>query len=122
VAALAVIAALIGLGFGKAVYAMEDLWDAVWKGRPEWARPAVGGLALGLLLLALPQMYGVGYPVMDKATDGGSGGVFAPSLFIGATSMASVLETPPSCCAAASTSTGHLLAAGPQRPLKQRSR
>jgi CIC family chloride channel protein len=111
VAALAVIAALIGLGFGRAVYAMEDLWDAVWKGRPEWARPAVGGLALGLLLLALPQMYGVGYPVMDKATDGryvlwflvvlaagkilatsltlgigGSGGVFAPSLFIGATS------------------------------------
>jgi hypothetical protein len=111
VAALAVIAALLGLGFGKAVYAMEDLWDAVWKGRPEWARPAVGGLALGLLLLALPQMYGVGYPVMDKATDGryvlwflvvlaagkilatsltlgigGSGGVFAPSLFIRTTS------------------------------------
>ena len=42
-----------------------------WKGRPEWARPAVGGLLLGLLLLALPQMYGVGYPVMDKATAGG---------------------------------------------------
>jgi CIC family chloride channel protein len=63
---------------------------------------------LGLLLLALPQMYGVGYPVMDSviaghvvlglvlvflvgkiaATSltlsiGGSGGVFAPSLFIG---------------------------------------
>ena len=61
------------------------------------------------MLLALPQMYGVGYPVMDKAlagqyalwfivilmlgkilassltlSIGGSGGVFAPSLFIGA--------------------------------------
>ena len=63
------------------------------------------------MLLALPQMYGVGYPVMYKAVAGdyvlwfllvlaagkiiacsltlgigGSGGVFAPSLFIGATS------------------------------------
>jgi CIC family chloride channel protein len=111
VAVLAVIAALIGLGFAKAVYAMEELWDRLWKGRPEWARPAVGGLALGLVLLALPQMYGVGYPVMYKAVGGhyvlwflvvltagkilatslslgigGSGGVFAPSLFVGVTS------------------------------------
>ena len=111
IAALAVAAALIGQAFAKTVYAMEDLWDRVWKNRPEWARPAVGGVALGLLLLALPQLYGVGYPVMDKAVAGnyvlwfllvlaagkilacsltlgigGSGGVFAPSLFIGVTS------------------------------------
>jgi chloride channel protein, CIC family len=111
VAALAVIAALLGLTFKTVVYKMEDLWDLLWKGRPEWARPAVGGIALGLLLLALPQMYGVGYPVMYKATAGeyalwflivlafgkilatsltlgigGSGGIFAPSLFIGVTS------------------------------------
>ena len=71
--------------------------------------PAVGGLALGVLLLALPEMYGVGYPVMDQIiaghdvlwfivilmvgkivassltlSIGGSGGVFAPSLFTGA--------------------------------------
>ena len=75
----------------------------------EWCRPAVGGVVLGGLLLALPQLYGVGYPVMDKAVAGqyvlwfllfllagkvvaasltigigGSGGVFAPSLFTGA--------------------------------------
>jgi chloride channel protein, CIC family len=86
-------------------------WDAAWKNRPEWARPAIGGIALGLLLLALPQMYGVGYPVMYKAVAGnyvlwfllilaagkilacsltlgigGSGGIFAPSLFVGVTS------------------------------------
>ena len=111
VAALAVVAALTGLAFAKILYATEDLCDKVWGNRPEWARPAVGGIALGLLLLALPQMYGVGYPVMYKAVGGsyalwflmilaagkiiacsltigigGSGGVFAPSLFIGATS------------------------------------
>jgi chloride channel protein, CIC family len=111
VAGLAVVAGLIGLLFKAVVYKMEDLWDVLWRGRPEWARPAIGGLVLGLLLLALPQLYGVGYPVMDKAVAGdyvlwfllvlaagkmlacgltlgigGSGGVFAPSLFVGATS------------------------------------
>jgi chloride channel protein, CIC family len=111
VAVLAVVAALMGLAFKSVLYKTEDLWDWLWQGRPEWARPAVGGIALGLLLLAVPQMYGVGYPVMDKATAGqyalwflillafakiaassltigigGSGGIFAPSLFIGVTS------------------------------------
>jgi chloride channel protein, CIC family len=111
VAVLAVAAGLVGLFFKTVLYKVEDLWDLWWKDRPEWARPAVGGVALGLLLLALPQMYGVGYPVMYKAVAGdyalwfllvlaagkilacsltlgigGSGGVFAPSLFVGATS------------------------------------
>lgn len=110
VAVLAVVAGLMGLAFKSVLYRIEDLCDAVWKDRPEWARPAVGGLVLGLLLLALPQMYGVGYPVMYKTTAGGyalwflvvlafgkilatslsigiggSGGIFAPSLFIGVT-------------------------------------
>ena len=111
VALLAVIAALLGLAFTRVLYKTEDVCDRVWRNRPEWARPAAGGVVLGLLLLALPQMYGVGYPVMYKAVAGsyalwflivlaagkmiatsltigigGSGGVFAPSLFIGATS------------------------------------
>ncbi len=109
VAVLALAAGLIGVGFKTFLYWLEDFADELWKGRPEWARPAVGGVALGLVLLALPQMYGVGYPVMGKAlagqyalwfvvilmlgkvlassltlSIGGSGGVFAPSLFIGA--------------------------------------
>ncbi|HTT89388.1 MAG TPA: chloride channel protein [Acidimicrobiales bacterium] len=100
---------LVGYGFKTFLYKLEDVVDDLWKGRPEWARPAVGGIALGLLLFALPQMYGVGYPVMDQAIGGhivlwlllalmagkvvaasltlsigGSGGVFAPSLFTGA--------------------------------------
>jgi CIC family chloride channel protein len=111
VGALAVVAALMGLAFKTVLYRTEDLCDRIWHGRPEWARPAAGGIALGLLLLAIPQMYGVGYPVMYRATAGqyalwflialafakiaacsltigigGSGGVFAPSLFIGVTS------------------------------------
>ena len=109
VALLGIAAGLIGFGFKTILYKFEDVADSLWKGRPEWARPAVGGLALGAVLLALPQMYGVGYPVMDQAVAGnvvlwllvvlmvgkvlaasltlsigGSGGVFAPSLFTGA--------------------------------------
>ena len=57
VAALAVIAALFGLASKTILYKIEDLCDRVWGSRPEWARPAVGGFVLGLLL-ALPQMYG----------------------------------------------------------------
>jgi CIC family chloride channel protein len=109
IALLGLAAGLIGVGFKTVLYSMEDAVDELWKGRPEWARPAVGGLALGALLLVLPQMYGVGYPVMNKVVAGhvmvwlivilmlgkmlaasltlsigGSGGVFAPSLFTGA--------------------------------------
>jgi CIC family chloride channel protein len=106
---LGVLAGLVGVGFKNFFYWTEDLCDALWARRPEWLRPAVGGIALGLVLLALPQMYGVGYPVISRVLSGGyvwwfllilllgkiftssltigiggSGGVFAPSLFIGA--------------------------------------
>jgi chloride channel protein, CIC family len=109
VALLAVAAGLVGVGFKTVLYGLEDVADELWKGRPEWARPAVGGVVLGVILLVLPQMYGVGYPVMDQIVGGqvavwlmivlmlgkivassvtlsigGSGGVFAPSLFTGA--------------------------------------
>jgi CIC family chloride channel protein len=107
-ALLGLLAGAVGVGFIRILYAVEDGCDALWRG-PEWLRPAVGGLLLGLLLVGLPQMYGVGYPVLDNAVVGryglafllvllvgkmvatsltigigGSGGVFAPSLFVGA--------------------------------------
>ena len=47
VAALAVIAALIGLAFAKILYATEDLCDKVWGNRPEWARPPPAGSRSG---------------------------------------------------------------------------
>jgi CIC family chloride channel protein len=108
-AGLGVLATGVGLGFVRVLYSGGDLADRVWGGRPDWLRPAVGGVLLGLLLLAVPQMYGVGYPVLQRAVAGhyvvlvllgllaakilatsmtmwigGSGGVFAPSLFMGA--------------------------------------
>ena len=109
VAVLGLVAALLGVGFKSTIYRLEDVCDRLWGDRPEWCRPAFGGVVLGGLLLALPQLYGVGYPVMTKAVTGqyvlwfllflvagkmvaagltigigGSGGVFAPSLFTGA--------------------------------------
>ncbi|MCR6488963.1 chloride channel protein [Amycolatopsis sp. OK19-0408] len=105
---LGVVVGACGVLFTRVLYWIEDFCDWVWRG-PEWLRPAVGGLFLGGLLLLLPQMYGVGYPVLQNAVEGkyvigflllllvgkivatsltigigGSGGVFAPSLFIGA--------------------------------------
>ena len=107
-AVLGIAAALTGVAFIRVLYGMEDRADRIWRG-PAWARPVAGGVLLGLLLLAIPQMYGVGYPVLENAVGGhdafallllllvakvvatsltlsigGSGGVFAPSLFMGA--------------------------------------
>ncbi len=107
-ALLGVLAGAVGVAFTRVLYRVEDACDWAWRG-PEWARPAVGGLLLGGLLLLLPEMYGVGYPVLERAVGGkyaigflvvlllgkmlatsltigigGSGGVFAPSLFMGA--------------------------------------
>jgi hypothetical protein len=65
VAVLAMIAALMGLAFKSVLYKVEDWCDALWKGRPEWLRPAALGAGYGLLLLALPQMYGVDLKITD---------------------------------------------------------
>lgn len=107
-AVLGLAAAFVGVAFIRVLYGAEDLADRLWRG-PEWLRPAAGGVLLGLLLLALPELYGVGYPPLERAIHGndaigllllllvgkivatsltiamgGSGGVFAPSLFMGA--------------------------------------
>jgi CIC family chloride channel protein len=76
---------------------------------PVWIRPALGGLAVGLMALVFPQVLGVGYGATDAALQeryglwlllalvvaktaatgisigsGFGGGVFSPSLFVGA--------------------------------------
>jgi chloride channel protein, CIC family len=105
---LGLLAAGVGVVFIRFLYSLEDRADRLWRFSEAW-RPAAGGLLLGLLLLAVPQMYGVGYEVLEAAiagkyallfllallaskvvatsltlSIGGSGGVFAPSLFMGA--------------------------------------
>ena len=111
VALLGLVAGLCGLGFSKLLYASEDAIDWLWARThlPEWARPGVLGLLLGAGLVVFPYMYGSGYPLEEQAIAGrysigfllalmvgralytsftigmgGSGGVFAPTLFIGA--------------------------------------
>jgi len=106
-ALLGILGAGAGIGFTRILYWFEDRFDAIRM--PEYLKPIPGGLALGLLGFFLPQVFGVGYPAMSTALSahyalgllfllvvakilavsltigsGGSGGVFAPSLFIGA--------------------------------------
>jgi len=115
-ALLGVLAALIGVSFIRVLFRFEDLFNSL-PIRP-WLKPAVGGIAVGCIALLLPHILGVGYETIDGAlsgklgigilavliiskilatsltiASGGSGGVFAPSLFIGACLGALVGET-----------------------------
>jgi CIC family chloride channel protein len=106
-AILGVFTALIGLLFVVVFYKFEDIFDA-WK-FPEYLKPMVGGLLIGAIGLFFSQIFGVGYATIELALhgeaplhimavlivvkmlatsitigSGGSGGVFAPSLFLGA--------------------------------------
>lgn len=105
--ALGFLAAFTGWIFIKALYKCEDLFDALRI--PSFAKPAIGGLILGIIGFYFPQIFGVGYGSIELTLkgqlaplivlglvglkiiatsltlgSGGSGGVFAPSLFIGA--------------------------------------
>jgi chloride channel protein, CIC family len=90
---------------------------------PAWLAPAIGGLITGLMALVFPKVIGGGYGWMQEAIDGnlalttlgvlviakmvamsatvgsgGSGGVFAPTLFVGAMlggACAAVFHQPP---------------------------
>ena len=105
---------VLGLGVGlaavlfvRALYRAEDVFQA-WR-FPDALKPAVGGLAVGLVLRFFPEVYGSGLPAVESALwvrfpwellaalfvaellanvltlgSGGSGGVFAPGLYMGA--------------------------------------
>ncbi|MDQ2786060.1 MAG: chloride channel protein [Chloroflexota bacterium] len=106
-AILGVIGGVVGVAFSRTLYWFEDRFDAIPM--LEYLKPAIGGLLLGGIGFFLPQIFGVGYPAMGDALagkfgvrllivlvvakmlavsltigSGGSGGVFAPSLFMGA--------------------------------------
>src|SRR5664280_749470 len=104
---LGFLAAFTGWIFIKTLYKCEDIFNALKI--PFFAKPAIGGLILGTIGLFFPQIFGVGYSSIELTLkgqlgllivlglvglkiiatsltlgSGGSGGVFAPSLFIGA--------------------------------------
>ncbi len=99
--------AIVAWLFIQVLYKSEDFFDKIKI--PEYFKPVIGGLSIGLIGLYFPQIFGVGYEVIEASVNGelvlwiiitlvflkiiatsltlgsgGSGGVFAPSLFIGA--------------------------------------
>jgi len=106
--ALGAISGLVSYLFIKVLYTSEDFFDNHFH-IPPYLKPAVGGVGLGLIAIFFPQVMGVGYDSINEALhgnmiwyiafilvfakilatsitlgSGGSGGIFAPSLFMGA--------------------------------------
>ena len=104
---LGLMAGVVGHSFTRFLYMADDFFRKIKM--PEWLKPALGGLIVGIIALSFPHIMGVGYDTIDVlfagkislwvmillvfikifATSvtigsGGSGGIFAPSLFIGA--------------------------------------
>ncbi len=104
---LGIAAGLVSVAFIHAVFGLDTLFRKMPL--PEWLKPALGGLALGIFGLITPHIFGVGYDSVNLALTGNvvlalalflmlakflatslclgsgmSGGIFAPSLFMGA--------------------------------------
>ncbi len=105
---LGAVSGLVSFLFIKVLYTSEDFFDNRFN-IPPYLKPAVGGVGVGLIAIFLPQVMGVGYDSINEAIrgnmiwyiafilvfakilataitlgSGGSGGIFAPSLFMGA--------------------------------------
>ncbi|MCL4395209.1 MAG: chloride channel protein [Chloroflexi bacterium] len=108
-ALLGLASAFVALAYIRILNHLEDFFQA-WR-IPNWIKPAVGGLAVGLLAYFIrPEILGTGYPAIGSVLgntlrdpvilfalvglkllatpltigSGGQGGLFAPSLFLGA--------------------------------------
>ena len=104
---LGLFCAVVAVTFTKTLYRMEDIFDGLKF--PEYLKAVLGGAILGVISLVFPQVLGVGYGAIDMSLgqsyawwlllllvickilatsitigSGGSGGIFAPSLFMGA--------------------------------------
>ena len=119
--ALGLISGVVGVIIPLIFYYTRDLFKKIPI--PHHFKPAIGALGVGLLALAFPQVLGGGYGWIQKAingglaiqllfvltiakliafaltvSSGGSGGVFAPTLFVGAMLggfLAHVFNQPP---------------------------
>ncbi len=103
---LGLLAGLVSLLFIKVLYFLEDYFEELKLN--DILKTVIGGFLIGIMGLLVPHIYGVGYNTMNMALhgqlswlimlalifvkilatsislgSGGSGGVFAPSLFIG---------------------------------------
>jgi CIC family chloride channel protein len=104
---IGLVAGLVALAFLHALYATDDFFLRLKL--PDYVKPAIGGLLVGVLGFALPQVHGSGYQTISAALtgsiplallgilvvakiaatsltlgSGATGGIFAPSLFMGA--------------------------------------
>lgn len=107
-AVLGVVGGIISLAFCKGLLRLRSLFLRMPL-RSRVFQPAIGGLAIGIILIFVPQVLGVGYEYVDQALNGGlllktmlllcvvkliativsyasgnAGGIFAPSLYLGA--------------------------------------
>ena len=115
-ALIGLLGGLVGLLYAKGFYGMVRLFGR--SPLPRWAAPAIGGVAVGLMALVMPQVLGTGYGWVQKSLgpglltiplwivlllpfarilatglsigSGGSGGIFGPGMVIGAFLGASV--------------------------------
>jgi CIC family chloride channel protein len=112
-AVLGILCGLVGILYCRTFYGVRSLFRRL--NLPNYYKPAIGGLVTGLIGMALPQVLGTGYGWIQLAMtpgaiplvimiavvfakiaatsssigSGGSGGVFAPGLVIGAMLAAS---------------------------------
>ena len=110
-ALIGLLAGLLGLLYAKGFYGLADLFKR--SPLPRWVAPAIGGLAVGSIAIAIPQVIGTGYGWVQECLtyhglesiplwivlivpfarilatglsigSGGSGGIFGPGIVIGA--------------------------------------
>jgi CIC family chloride channel protein len=107
-AALGIIGGFVSLLFCKGLLGLRRLFMSL-PPRTKFLQPAIGGLVIGVVLIFVPAVMGVGYEYVDQAlngqlllktmvllcavklaativsySSGNAGGIFAPSLYIGA--------------------------------------
>ena len=115
-ALIGVLGGLIGLLYAKSFYGIAALFGRIPI--PRWSKPAIGGVIVGLIALAIPEVLGTGYGWIQQGLgrqlltlplwivlilpfarilatglsigSGGSGGIFGPGMIIGAFVGASV--------------------------------
>ncbi len=110
---LGLVSGLVAVALMKAIFWADDFGNFVQRrtGIPRWLRPAMAGLLVGAIAVPFPHVIGVGYETTSRALTGGmlfreavvlavmkttavaitlggrmGGGVFSPSLVIGALS------------------------------------